>query len=387
MRRNLRFFLIFSLLTVIVAACASSTSPAPTQDTDAMLTQAVQTALAEIVTATPAPTETPLPTPTMVPRTPPALPPVFSTSFLNPMDKPYTYEADTCTYLKNKWDPGKSAPGTIVIVIMFHGIDKDGLEMDPNDISVQDFKKMMNDLHEMGFQAINAEQLANFLEHNAKIPERSIVLTYDDRHRAEAFEHFRPYAEQWGWPVINGWISAFGGDDHFLAENVALSKEGWVDYQAHGVVHNIPMSNASTDEYLIGELQGAIDNLQTHFNKTPIAIIWPGGGFDTRPVQFARQFGYRVGFTVNPRGPIMYNWVPLGEQYDERRPYYIPEGPVGDPVMTLPRYWPNQVLQNLDAIRLLGKEAAAYAEQNKAVELEYYDIACKPTYGGIPGLE
>jgi hypothetical protein len=26
----------------------------------------------------------------------------------------------------------------------------------------------------------------------------------------------------------------------------------------------------------------------------------------------------------------------------------------------------------------------AYAEQNKEVELEYYDIVCAPTYGPIP---
>jgi hypothetical protein len=32
----------------------------------------------------------------------------------------------------------------------------------------------------------------------------------------------------------------------------------------------------------------------------------------------------------------------------------------------------------------MGNEAAAYAEQNKAVELEYYDIVCAPTLGPIP---
>ncbi len=72
------------------------------------------------------------------------------------------------------------------------------------------------------------------------IPGRSVVLIYDDSHCAEDFnEHFRPYAEQWGWPVINGWISAKGGDDQFCGGERALSQEGWVDYQAHGVVHNI----------------------------------------------------------------------------------------------------------------------------------------------------
>jgi len=51
--------------------------------------------------------------------------------------------------------------------------------------------------------------------------------------------------------------------------------------------------------------------------------------------------------------------------------------------MTLPRYWPDQVLPNLDLIRNMGQEAADYAEQNKAVELEYYDIVCSSTYGPI----
>ena len=216
------------------------------------------------------------------------------------------------------------------------------------------------------------------------IPRRAVVLTYDDRHRAEAYEHFRPYAEQWGWPVINGWISAFGGDDQFLAENVALSAEGWVDYQAHGVVHNINIVPSSSDEFILSELQGSIDNLQTYFGKTPIAYIWPGGGFTPRGAQVAREVGYRVGFTVNPRGPIMYNWVPQADAVDPQRPYSIPEGPANDPRLTLPRYWPTQVLAQLDTIRVMGNDAAAYAEQNKAVELEYYDIVCAPTYGPIP---
>lgn len=347
------------------------------------MTQAVGTAMAGLVTPTPLPTETPLPTATLPPRTPPALPPVFTTGILNPLDTPHTYVVDTCQYLQDKWNSDNAAPGTIVLVIMFHGIDKDGIGMDANDISVQDFKKLMNNLKELGFEAINTEQLANFLDHNAVIPNRSVVLTYDDRHYAEAFEHFRPYAQQWGWPVINGYIAKDERSD-LWAENAALAAEGWVDYQAHGVVHNINIVPSSTDEFILSELQGSIDNIQTYFGKTPIAYIWPGGGFTPRGVELARQVGYRVGFTVNPRGPFMYNWIPQSDDADPTRPSYIPEGPSNDPRLTLPRYWPTQVLGQLDAIRVMGNEAAAYAEQNKAIELEYYDIVCAPTYGPIP---
>ena len=386
MFRTFRIFLSLSLLTVIFAACAP-TPASPTPNMNAMMEQAVKTAMADLATPTLQATETPLPTSTMAPRTPPALPQIFTTTTLNPLDTPHTYEADTCQYLQNKWNPNNASPGTIVMVIMFHGINKDSSNLDPNDITVQDFKKLMNDMHDMGFEAINATQLADFLDYNAYIPSRSVVLTYDDRHRAEAYEHFRPYAEQWGWPVINGWISAFGGDDQFLAENVALSQEGWIDYEAHGVVHNINIVPSSTDEFIYSELQGAIDNIQTYFGKTPIAYIWPGGGFTPRGVEVAREVGYRVGFTVNPRGPIMYNWVPQADAVDPNRPYAIPEGPANDPRLTLPRYWPTQVIPELDTIRVMGNEATAYTEQNKATELEYYDIVCAPTYGAIPSAQ
>lgn len=352
------------------------------------MTQAVGTAVAAIVQtqdAAPIEVESPTAAPTAL-RTPPALPSVFTTAVLNPLDIPHTYIQDSCEYLRDKWTSTNAPPGTIVMVVMLHGIEKGEASVtDPKNIGGSDFKQMMNGLHDMGFQAIRAEQLADFLDHNAMIPPRSVVLIQDDRKFAENFNTwFRPYWEQWQWPVVNAWINALGGSDPVLAENVALEQEGWVDHQSHGVVHNTPMSDSSTDEYLTGELQGSIANMQQYFNKTPIAIIWPGGGFGMRPVQFARSFGYRIGFTTNPRGPIMYNWIPLADGPDPSRPLAIPEGPVNDPRMVLPRYWPSQVLENLDRVRQMGEQAAAYAGQNKAIEMEYYDIVCAPALGSIP---
>jgi hypothetical protein len=372
------------LLAVLLASCR----PAPaTVDPAPAMTQAFETALAQInqPTNTPAPTETPVPTAT-IPRTPPALPPVFTTGALNPLDTPHTYIQDPCQYLRDKWNPNNSAPGTIVMVIMLHGISKDETGLNPNDISVKDFKKMMNSLKELGFEAINAAQMADFMDHNAKIPPRSVLIIQDDRRTVENFEtHFRDYYVQWGWPVVNAWISF---DDSIRAANlegnVALEKDGLVDHQSHGTIHNVNMTDASTDEFIRSEFEGSLNDLKTNFGKTPVAIIWPGGGFGVRPVQIAREYGYRLGFTTNPRGPVMFNWIPLADRADPQRPYFIAEGYVNDPRMVIPRYWPYQVVQNLDTVRVMGEQAAAYAQQNKAVELEYYDIVCAPTLGPIP---
>jgi hypothetical protein len=381
-----RFLLRLSLFTVLLTSCAPSAASSPTPDLGIASTQAYETAITTLQpTSTPIPTDTPVPPPTAV-RTPPALPNIFIANQLNPLDSPHTYIQDTCQYLQNKWNSNNAAPGTIVMVVMLHGIKKEAADVTANDITVQDFKQMMNDLKEQGFEAINATQMADFVDHNAKIPNRSVLLIQDDRRTADNFnDHFRPYHDQWGWPVVNAWISAEDGPRALsLQDNIALEAEGWVDHQSHGYVHNIPMSDSSTDDYIKTEFEKSIADLQTNFHKTPVAIIWPGGGFGIRPVQFARQYGYRIGFTINPRGPVMYNWIPLADQEDSARPAYLPEGYVNDPRMVIPRYWPYQVQANLDAVRNIGKDAAAYAEQNKATELEYYDIMCAPTLGPIP---
>ncbi len=377
--RKLRFFLNLSLLTALLASCAPA-APTP----DLAMTAAIETAFAQInaPTATPAATETALPPTATAVRTPPALPGMYQTSVLKTHDIPRAYVADSCQYLKNKWDSTKSVPGTVVMVIMHHGINKG--EASGNDVTVGEHKQIMNDLFETGFQAINMQQMADFMYDNAKIPQHSVLLIVDDRHFAEYFnDHFRPYFEQWGWPVINGYIGVDERTD-LWAENAALSAEGWVDYQSHGYLHNTPISEGSSDEFIISEMQGAINSIQKYMNKTPVGYIWPGGGFSKRAVEIAPTLGYKLAFTVNPRGPVMYNWVPQADTINDSNPYAIPETPAGNPLMTLPRYWSTDARDNIGNVIAISDEAAAYAEQNKATELEYYDILCAPTYGPIP---
>jgi peptidoglycan/xylan/chitin deacetylase (PgdA/CDA1 family) len=133
-------------------------------------------------------------------------------------------------------------------------------------------------------------------------------------------------------------------------------------------------------------LQGSIDAIQQHFGNTPTAYIWPGGGFSELSVKLARETGYKLGFTVNPRGPVMFNWVPMSDEKDPNRPSYAAEGSIRDPLMLLPRYWDVDASSKIDTVRTIGKDAAAYAQKGKAAELDYYDAVCKNITGEIPAI-
>ena len=371
-------FILFCLMgcagrSAPLASPAASAAPVPTET----LT----------LSPTDSPTATPIPTATSI-RTPPALPGVFQTALQNPVDPPHAYLSNACQYLQDKWSSKNSTPGTIVIPVMFHSIMAPGDTVSANQISQAQFTQLMGGMESRGFKGITTAQLAGFLEHNAKIPPRSVILIVDDRHHAAYFnQYFLPWWQGDHWPVVNAWISASRDsvDAALWQEQETLNSQGWVDYEAHGVVHNTPMWPGVSDAYIMGELQGSIDAFKAHFNKVPIAIIWPGGGFSARSIQLARQLGYQLGFTVNARGPLMFDWVPLGEKITPvHGSTWQPEGPMNDPLMVLPRYWDTDALKHLDDIVKISQDAAAYAQQNKATEQEYYDIVCAPTLGPIP---
>jgi len=386
---------LLPLLLFALAACTPVAEESPSLDATAIFENALLTATYAITgptstaTSTPKP-PTPAPTNTATPdpnRTPPALPAIFTSQYLNPMDAPHNYIEDTCTYLKMRWDPNNASPGTVVMPIMYHWIVDENPDPAKMQISRDTLLAIGRNLKDQGFESISVQQLSDFLTTNAKIPERSVILVVDDRHSAESFENtFKAYYDDYGWTYVNGWISTTESSQELIDGNVRLQNEGWIDHQSHGVIHNIPITANSSEEYIRSELAGSISTIQAVYGSTPIAYIWPGGGFTPQAVEIAQELGYKLGFTVNPRGPLMFNWIPLADDYDAARPSYIPEGPVNNPLLVLPRYWDQDANIHIDAVRIMGKEARAYAEQNRETELEYYDIVCKPITGEIPGL-
>jgi len=318
------------------------------------------------------------------PETPPDLPEIFETSLLNPLDVPHAYTEEVCKYLRNKWNPLNAEPGTVVLAILINNINRGTADL-PGSISVQEFKDLMEQLQAQGFEAINSKQLQAFVERNIKIPPRSVVLIQLGNQNVDFFEVlYQGYFEDYGWPVINAWVSDNQTEETLRQDNYLLEQKGFVDHQAGGVSVDATLTDSSAKIVIARELQGSLDGFASTFSKTPTIIVWPNGGFGIRPVDAARQLRFKIGFTANARGPIMYNWVPLANEADPERPDLIPEGPIGDPVMTLPAFPAQDALYAIDLARMIGKEASGYALKNKDIEHKYYEIVCADSYGPMP---
>jgi len=326
-------------------------------------------------TSTPPPTQTRQPslTPTQT-RTPSVLP-VFTSKTLRQGVTPQQYISNTCEFLERRWSEDASLPGTVVIPIMFHGIRKSGgLIEDDVSISEEDFAGFVNYAEFLGYETITTEQLERFLLFNERIPQLSMIWIVDDRRAGTVEEHILSVLEKNNWTVTLGWVS---GDNNPLMWQwmETLYASGRLDVQSHGYEHRYMVWDTPED-VIREEIELPIPLIEEHFGKRPLAFVWPGGNYTPLSVQIAREAGYRLGFTIQSRGPLMYNWIPLGEE----------EQVIQDPFMVLPRFWSTALGVSLDVGLQVSQQAREDAISRYAEEAAYFSQYCGSELPALAGV-
>lgn len=325
-------------------------------------TKVTATATATVIEPTAAPSTTPTNLPTLAP------PPGFNTDTLYDNVLPVTYLEDTCMVYSQRWNVANAAPGTVVVPVMFHGVTKRPPSAGDNiSVSADYFKASMKKARDLGFETITIQQLVDFLHHNAYIPPRSLLLIIDDRRLGTVKEHFLPILEEYDWHLTMAYITGVINEQEWSQLKEVL-ETGRVEVQAHGFMHNgeTYITKWTSEEIIRQELFSPLQAFDEHAVQEPLAFIWPGGNFNQISVDLAQEAGYQVGFTVFARGPIMHNWIPLGE----------PEREMNNPLIVLPRYWSTTLYRNLDYAVEIGKSAQAQAEAQKFQEIEWFQANC-----------
>lgn len=325
-------------------------------------------------TVTPLPTFSPTPTSSPTITLTPAPLINFKSRLLRAGVEPESYLNAPCESLRLRWSLEGSAPGTVVVPIMFHGIREAGkkiLEGDDTSITEEQFQSFVWYAKQHGYQTITTEQLSNFLYTNALIPPRSMILIVDDRRPGTIENYVLPAVTENNWTATLGWIIS-NTNQNLWAWMERLNATGRLDVQSHGYNH-VYITEQTSEETIRTEILDTIPILQQHFGKRPIAYIWPGGNFSSLAVAIAREGGYQLGFTAFSRGPLMFNWIPQGEK----------ERAIADPLMTLPRSWSTDQTLPLYIGEQIGTAAQAEAIMNYPQEADYFRMYCD---GELPPL-
>lgn len=368
-----------SLAVISFALASCQSAIIQTKLTPAVIASATATLTLLPATSTPTPdlpnTPTPVPTqtPTITPTPEPL--PTFTTRLLRDGAVPVGYIQDQCKYLSLRWDPNNSPPGTVLLPIMYHSVTKnDRTITDATSITDQQLQDQLAYARLLGFQTVTSAQAADFLDRNAKIPPRSMILIIDDRRPGTVQEHFITLLNDNKWTLTLAYIPGPAQQWEWdLLKRIDTNHQ--LDVQAHGFWHRADtyFVPETPPDVIHQEVYGPIPVIQKEFGVRPIAFIWPGGNFTAPSLQAVHEAGYRIAFTSYSRGPLMFNWIPQGKE----------EQAFNDPLLLLPRAWSPAAWVNLDQAVQISEAAKADSNAARSVEIDWYKKNC-PSFPPIP---
>jgi len=168
-------------------------------------------------------------------------------------------------------------------ILMYHSISRAG---GPTSIAPEIFRAQMEAIEASGLPVIGLDALAAARQGGPALPERALILTFDDGFADFAATAWPEIARR-GWPVtvylptgfiggVEGWRGIASPPRPLMGwdEIAALAREG-VDFGGHSVSH--PDLDALAPQALEAELAGCRDEIAARTGKPPAHFAPPYG--------------------------------------------------------------------------------------------------------------
>jgi len=187
-----------------------------------------------------------------------------------------------------------------VPVIMYHDIlPKKEVFFDN---TPQEFKQDLQLLHDQGLTPITVDQLVTHLRTGLPLPEKPILLTFDDGYES-AYKYVYPLLKEYGYPAafaiytLN--LGKNTGRDHVTWDQLReMAANRLVTIMSHSVSHPDDL-RVLPDAKLKMEIVESKRLLETKLGIPIHHFVYPAGKYDARVEKFVKQAGYEAALTMN----------------------------------------------------------------------------------------
>lgn len=245
-------------------------------------------------TATTTPTATPSPTATIT-RTPTRTPTRTRTATITPSPTATATPVPQPT-------PDGVARLLRVPILMYHYVSEPPPDADAirRDLSVapQQFAAQLAWLREAGYTSITLHELTLALQMGYALPERPVVLTFDDGYR-DAYEQAFPLLQEHGFVGTFFLITSMadlGNPSYVTWEQVSEMSAAGMEMQAHCYSH-VDLRDRSVD-YLVWQVLGAKEAIEARTHVPVRFFCYPSGKYDGRVMQVLHSAGYWAAVTL-----------------------------------------------------------------------------------------
>ncbi|MCB4756986.1 MAG: polysaccharide deacetylase family protein [Elusimicrobia bacterium] len=198
-------------------------------------------------------------------------------------------------------------------ILLFHkvGVPPKGSKLEKLWVSIDHFKKQMNTLARLGYQAVTFKDIYRFWDGGPPLPQKPVVITFDDGYLSNFTEAF-PVMKELGFRgVVFVVVETVGGQNEWhnpktearvpmatWAQLAELRNAGW-EIGSHTLTHR----NLATLE--LEDVQREMDKsrlaIGQYLGEIPQTFAYPyGGGEDRDDIRAcAKKSGYRLGVGIH----------------------------------------------------------------------------------------
>ncbi len=245
----------------------------------------VATSPSALPTSTPTPTRWPSATPS--PSRTATLPPPTATPSATPTHGP---------------TPDGTARSAHVPILMYHYISDppQGADAVRRDLSVAPalFESHLQYLQDAGYHVINLDDLLQYLTTGRPLPEKPVILTFDDGY-VDNYENAFPLLQKFGlvgqFFLITDFVDA-GRPEYMTWPQIEEMSAAGQRFGSHSRDH--PDLSGQSLDYLVWQALGGLEDIQQHLGYHPRWIAYPSGRFDKLTIQVYRSADYWGGLTT-----------------------------------------------------------------------------------------
>lgn len=181
-----------------------------------------------------------------------------------------------------------------VPVLYYHSVR----ESADNEVTItpEMLREELKYIKDEGYTTITQKQLREYILNNSPIPEKSILITFDDGYMDNYYSAFPILKEFNMTATIFCIASELDGSYYLSKEAIKEMSDYGIDIESHTVTH----SHLNKLEYnkQLEELIQSKKILEDITGKEIISIAYPFGDFNNNSIKAAKEAGYTLGFTT-----------------------------------------------------------------------------------------
>jgi peptidoglycan/xylan/chitin deacetylase (PgdA/CDA1 family) len=189
-----------------------------------------------------------------------------------------------------------------VPILMYHYISLPpaGAGAVRRDLSVtpERFEAQLQYLYDAGYTSITLDDLAMALETGAPLPERPVILTFDDGYRDHYYNAY-PLLLKYGFTgsffLVTSCLDE-GREEYLTWDQVTEMHAEGMEFGAHGYTH-LDLSGRSVD-YLVWQMLGPRQAIEERIGEPVRWFCYPAGKYDDQAVAVLHSANYWGAVTI-----------------------------------------------------------------------------------------